>query len=349
MATRKPPAKKKIKSTNGCFIITILLTVLVAISLAATFYFLFLRPTPAVTPTAAKSVSAPPPAAIKPAASAAGPTKTASPAAAETPTPTPPSPTQASPVDAPPAKSTPAETTASPEPAVDAAPEPPPPASQTGPRLAIIIDDIGDTKKIAEQIIALDLPLAFSILPHTPHANHLASQAKARGRDLLVHLPMEASDSKWTHGPGTLLLSMSKEELVSTINQDLDTPYRAIGINNHMGSKFSEDPVAMRVLLHSIKARGLFFIDSLTSLNSVGYTLARDLGVKTAKRDIFLDNEQDQTKIMTQIGKLIGLAQRHGSAIGIGHPYPATLEALRASQERLSREVTMVPVHELTE
>ena len=340
MAARKNPAKKKIKSTNGCFIITILLTVLVAISLAATFYFLFLRPTPAVTPTAAKSVSAPPPTAAKPAV----PTKTAGPATTEAPTPTPSPPTPASLTSTPPA-----EPAASPEPAVDAAPEPSPPASQTGPRLAIIIDDIGDTKKIAEQIIALDLPLAFSILPHTPHANHLASQAKARGRELLVHLPMEASDPKWTHGPGTLMLSMSKDELISTINQDLDTPYRAFGINNHMGSKFSEDPVAMRVLLNTIKSRGMFFIDSLTSLNSVGFTLARDLGVKTAKRDIFLDNEQDQAKIMAQIGKLIGLAQRHGSAIGIGHPYPATLEALRASQERLTREVTMVPVHELTE
>jgi len=347
MAARKKNAKKKVKSTNGCFIITILLTVLVAISLAATFYFLFLRPTPAVTPTVAKSSAAPPPTAAKPAASAAGPTKAANPATAEAPTPT--LPTQASSVDAPPAESTPAEPTASPEPAAIQGLHRRPPASQPGPRLAIIIDDIGDTKKIAEQIIALDLPLAFSILPHTPHANHLASQAKARGRDLLVHLPMEASDSKWTHGPGTLMLAMSKDELISTINQDLDTPYRAIGINNHMGSKFSEDPVAMRVLLNSIKSRGLFFIDSLTSINSVGFTLARDLGVKTAKRDIFLDNEQDQTKIMAQIGKLIGLAQRHGNAIGIGHPYPATLEALRASQTRLTQEVTMVPVHELTE
>jgi polysaccharide deacetylase 2 family uncharacterized protein YibQ len=140
---------------------------------------------------------------------------------------------------------------------------------------------------------------------------------------------------------------MSKAEILSTIDQDLDTPYRAIGINNHMGSKFTEDPVAMRIVLNSIKAKNLFFIDSLTSINSIGYTLAKDLGVKTAKRDVFLDNEQEPTKILAQIGKAIALAHKHGSAIAIGHPYPSTLEALRTAKNRLQQEITLVPVQEL--
>lgn len=327
MATKKktPPAKqppKKIKSTNGCFIITILLVFLVTISLGATFYFLFLRPGPTLTPAPSKSASAP----TTPRPSLAPP-----PIAAEAPAP---EPETSAPAE--PSATVPAETTTA------ATPEPP-----TGPRLAIIIDDIGNTKSIAEQIIALDLPLAFSILPHTPHANHLASMAKARGHDILLHLPMEPSDPKWPAGPGTLLLSMSKAELLKMIDQDLDTPYRVIGINNHMGSKFSENTVAMRTFLTAIKAKNLFFIDSLTSINSVGYPLAQDIGIKTAKRDIFLDNEQEPTKILAQIGKAIALAQKHGRAIAIGHPYPATLEALRSAEPRLRREVTMVPVQEL--
>lgn len=331
MAIPSKTPRKRVKSTNGCFITTILLVILVAVSVAATFYFLFLRSAPVVAPTAAKPAAAqvkvsPSP----PAPASAQPAKKDTPAATDEPV--------ASPVLDPPGLS--------PEPAANT-PVEAPPKSQGGNKVAIIVDDIGNTKKAAEEIIALDLTLALSILPHTPHANHLASLGKARGHEILLHLPMEASDPKWAPGPGTLLLAMSKEELIATIHQDLDTPYRVIGINNHMGSKFSEDPVAMRIFLNTIKAQHLFFIDSLTSINSVGYTMARDLGLKTAKRDIFLDNEQEPTKILAQIGKLIALAQKNGSAIGICHPHPATVEALRSAQARLRLETTMVPIHEL--
>lgn len=331
MARARRPAKNKPKSTNGCLIITTLLLILVALSLAATFYFLFLRPGPTTPPPSRSGSAAKAPSPPKQLTKA---TQTATPAPAR-PSPTPP------PADEPLPDQGPESTVAT--------TSEPHPAARVGPRLAIIIDDIGNTRAIAEQLIALDLPLAFSILPHSPHANHLASLAKARGHDILLHLPMEANDPKWTPSPGTLLLSMSREELVATINHDLNTPYRPIGINNHMGSRFSEDPVAMRLFLTTIKGRGLFFIDSLTSLNSVGLILARDMGVKTAKRDVFLDNEQDQTKILAQIGKALALAQRHGSAIAIGHPYPATLKALRIAHSRLTQEATLVPVHELVE
>lgn len=317
MAAKKPTAKK-IKSTNGCFIISTLLVILFMLSLGATFYFLFLRPGPVLSPATAKSSI------HQPAAkTAAVPTPEENSTSAPTPS-LPPAPE--------PTESTDTEAQAS---------------TETGPRLAIIIDDIGNTKTVAEQIIALDLPLTFSILPHTPHANHLASMATARGHNLLLHLPMEPNDPKWPAVPGSLLLTMSKEEIQDTIADDLDTPYRAIGINNHMGSKFTEDPVSMRIVLNTIKARNLFFIDSQTAINSVGYSLAKDLGVKTAKRDIFLDNTQEPTQILAQIGKAIALARKRGSAIAIGHPYPATLEALRSAQSRLRLEITLVPVHEL--
>ncbi len=326
MATHRPPAKKKIKSTNGCFVITILLIILVTISLLATFYFLFLRP---VTPTAARPATPRETPLARPLPQTARPVEPAPPATL---------------TSKPPARPVPAPGTAATPAAV--AGEALPRAER--PRIAIIIDDIGNNKRVAEGIIALDLPLAFSILPNSPFANHLATLARARGRDLLLHLPMEANDGKWSPTPGTLLLSMSRGELIDTINRDLDTPYSPIGINNHMGSKFSTNPVAMRIFLSTIKSRGLFFIDSFTAVNSVGYSLARDLGIETAKRDIFLDNDQDQTKILAQIGKLIILARTHGSAIGIGHPYPATLEALRTGRDRLlGPEVAMVPVHEL--
>ncbi len=324
-SSKKKPAKKKLKSTNGCLIITILLLTLVAISLGAAFYFLFLRPVPPVTPTPAPSAAP-----LTPPASAAAAVKQPPPAVREH------SPAPAL-AQAPEAE------------AITPVPMPAPSPPRTTPRLAIIIDDFGNTKAIDEQFIALDLPLTFSILPHSPYGVPLAAQAKSRGRELLLHLPMEASDPKWSPAPGTLLLSMAEDELIATIDHDLDTTYRPVGINNHMGSRFTEDPAAMRVFLHAIKGRGMFFIDSLTSVNSVGLTLARELKIKTAKRDIFLDNDQDQTRILAQIGKAIALAQRHGSAIAIGHPYPATLQALRAARSRLKLDITMVPAHELVE
>ena len=215
-------------------------------------------------------------------------------------------------------------------------------------KIAIIIDDIGNKKKLAEDIIALDLNLSYSILPQSPYAIYLAEKITAAGRDMLLHLPLEPSDSKWNPGPGALMLSMSSKKLISTFNNDL-TGFDFIGTNNHMGSKFTADPKAMHTLLSAVKSNGLFYVDSLTSAKSVGYTTAKELGIKTAKRDIFLDNEQTSQAIASQFTKLIAIAKRRGSAIGIGHPYPATLEFLTAFRPTLLKEVKLVGIHELVE
>lgn len=319
---KKNSKKKRPKSTNGCLIISLLLAILVLLSLGATFYFLFLRPGPASPPPTAvrpapvrpPSVPAPPPPAVPPPPQTAAP----APAGPETPPPAPPE----------------AER---------------PPVVGQPPRLAIIIDDIGNNRPVAEQLIALDLPLSFSVLPFTINADHLASLAAARGRDVMLHLPMEAIDSRLSPGPGALMLSMSKETLLATLNRDLGTPYRPIGVNNHMGSRFTENQADMRVVLEALKERGLFFVDSETSAKSIAYRTAKELGVKAARRDIFLDNTPQVTSILAQIGKAIIFAQRHGQAIAIGHPRPSTLEALRSALPRLKTEVRMVPVHELVE
>jgi polysaccharide deacetylase 2 family uncharacterized protein YibQ len=114
-----------------------------------------------------------------------------------------------------------------------------------------------------------------------------------------------------------------------------------------MGSRFSADRTAMAIFLNTLRERHLFFVDSLTSAKSVGYQLAKEMGVKTAHRDVFLDNEQDTEKNIHQLQTLIGLAQKNGSAIGIGHPYPTTLAALTRMQEQLRTEVTLVGVQSL--
>ena len=214
-------------------------------------------------------------------------------------------------------------------------------------RVAIIIDDIGYKKAIADQFFDLDMNISFSFLPFGPHTAVLLQKAGDRGCDILLHLPMEPKKSKYDPGPGALYLKMSKSQIEDTFKKDLAAIPMAIGLNNHMGSRFSEDRKAMGYLMELIKDRDLFFVDSLTSAGSVGYELAGKMGVKTGKRSVFLDNEQDKEKIKKQLDVLIRLARKNGSAIGIGHPYPATVAALGEYRETLRENVTLVPVHSL--
>ncbi len=234
-------------------------------------------------------------------------------------------------------------------------PQPPPPAapvSRAGPtpekpRLAIIIDDMGFHRKLDNQLLDLDCNLSFSFLPFGPFTTVTAQRASDLGRDVLLHLPLEPSDHKWDPGPGALLLKMSREELEQNLDTDLAWVPTAIGVNNHMGSLFSEDPRAMTVLLGLLKQRNLFFVDSITSARSKGVGLAVAMGIKTARRHIFLDNVQDKEKIMVQLEALVAHAEKYGRAVGIGHPYPATLAALRQFRQELADRVTVVGIHEM--
>ena len=214
-------------------------------------------------------------------------------------------------------------------------------------RVAIIIDDIGYKKSIAEQLFDLDMNITFSFLPFGPYTAILLQKARDRDCDILLHLPMEPKNLKYDPGPGALYLKMSKSQIGDTFKKDLAAVSMAIGLNNHMGSRFSEDRKAMGYLMELIKERDLFFVDSLTSAGSVGYELAGKNGVKTGKRSVFLDNEQDKEKIKKQLDVLIRLARKNGSAIGIGHPYPATVAALSEYRDTLRENVTLVPVHSL--
>jgi hypothetical protein len=121
----------------------------------------------------------------------------------------------------------------------------------------------------------------------------------------------------------------------------------AIGISNHMGSRFTADPQAMRTLLTLVRARNLFFLDSVTAPKSVAYDLALEMGVKAERRTVFLDNDQNQEKIAAQLDLLVQLAEKHGRAVGIGHPYPATVEALRKYQSQLRSRTEMVGLSRL--
>ncbi len=224
---------------------------------------------------------------------------------------------------------------------------PPPPPGSRLPRVAIIIDDMGYHRRTGDRLLGLDMDLTFSFLPGAPFTAEQEEKAFQRGRDILVHLPMEARDPKWDPGPGKLLLSFSPRQMRETVRSDLAAVPHAIGANNHMGSRFTEDRRAMRVVLSELKKHNFFFIDSYTTAASTGMAEAAALGMPTGRRHVFLDNVHSQDTICRQLKQLIRLAEQQGWAIGIGHPNQATLDALTRCREKLLRHVRLVGVHAL--
>jgi polysaccharide deacetylase 2 family uncharacterized protein YibQ len=221
------------------------------------------------------------------------------------------------------------------------------PTEEARPRIAIIIDDMGYRKITGEALLNLDLNLSFSFLPDAPNAQLQAEKARNLGRDVLLHLPLEPSDPTWKLGPGGLYTSMSKEEMRRVFAKDLAVVPMAIGVNNHMGSYFTENETAMRNLLEIIRDDHLFFLDSLTSSHSLGYETALIMGIKTGRRHIFLDNDHENGKVASQLLELISIAEKNGWAIGLAHPFPSTLLALREQKHLLRTRVEVVGISEL--
>ncbi len=200
--------------------------------------------------------------------------------------------------------------------------------SSPPPTIAIIIDDMGNRGDWGQAILALPGKVTYAFLPYTPHAKRLAQLAHDQGKEVMLHLPME-SHLDIPLGPGALTLHMTEVLFKQTVLSDLQAIPHAKGLNNHMGSLLTRHPGAMRWVMESMQQHGdLFFIDSRTSLQTVGQQVAEELQIPNARRDVFLDNVRDPELIKKQFRQLIRQAKRRGFAIGIGHPYPETTEVL---------------------
>ncbi len=196
------------------------------------------------------------------------------------------------------------------------------------PRVALIIDDIGYRKSQAYRFLKMGVPITFSILPRLRNSQLLAHEINHEGHEIMLHQPMEPYNSRLDPGPGALYVGDRGKKIGKTINDNIsDVPF-AIGVNNHMGSKFTECQHEITDALKTIKERDLFFIDSRTSSLSKAYGTARKLHMTTERRNVFLDNSRDETKILHQLHLLSQQAQRHGHAIGIGHPHEVTAKAI---------------------
>jgi len=221
------------------------------------------------------------------------------------------------------------------------------PGQRVHPRIALIIDDLGNQKSAGERALALPGPVTYAFLPHTPFAWRQASRAHAIKRQVMLHLPME-SDEGNRLGAGALTLTMGRKAFLHTLGDDLDSVPYVEGINNHMGSLLTRDPTAMRWLMASIRETGLFFIDSRTTRRTVAAKVAKRNLIPTASRNVFLDNRPERRAILSQLDKLIEMARQQGKAIGIGHPYPQTLSVLEQEIPRLTEKgIELVPVSKL--
>lgn len=195
-------------------------------------------------------------------------------------------------------------------------------------RLAIIIDDVGYSRSHARAFLDLCVPLTFSILPQVTYSAELAETIHRAGHEVMLHQPMQPHGSVADPGPGALYIQQSRNEMESIIRKNLsELPY-ACGINNHMGSMFTETRPPVLDMLDIFRQQSFFFVDSFTSSHSVAFRTACELNMVAAYRNVFIDNRLDADYIYRQLHAARRRALRTGSAIAIGHPKPSTVRVL---------------------
>lgn len=198
------------------------------------------------------------------------------------------------------------------------------------PSIAIVIDDAGIDHKRTARAIALPAPLTIAFLTYASDLKRQTDAARRAGHELMVHVAMEPTNKDVDPGPRPLLTSLAERELLSRLDWVLSRFSGYAGINNHMGSRFTQDPLAMRTILTELKRRGLLFLDSRTSSQTVSRGIAREIDLAFAERNVFLDHEPKREVVDGQLRALERVARQRGQAIAIGHPRDATLAALAA-------------------
>jgi polysaccharide deacetylase 2 family uncharacterized protein YibQ len=199
--------------------------------------------------------------------------------------------------------------------------------SSAGPRLAIVVDDLGNDRAQADSLFRLAYPLTISVLPHEANSGEIAEEAHRRGFQVMLHLPM-ASNAGDKDEAVELHPGMAAPDVEKTFVAMLDTVPYTSGVNNHEGSLGTSDQKLMDDLMPLLRQHDLFFIDSRTTAATVAETAAHAAGVPTTRRNVFLDDDQSVPAIRKQFELAIRDAREKGSALAIGHPHPATLEVL---------------------
>jgi polysaccharide deacetylase 2 family uncharacterized protein YibQ len=215
-------------------------------------------------------------------------------------------------------------------------------------RLAIIIDDLGSDRAAADAVFALGYPLTVSVLPNHEHSMDIAKEAHRRGFQVMLHLPMQSVAGE-TPEAQELRPGMPAPEVTALIDQFLQNVPDVAGVNNHQGSQATADTALMDELMPVLRDRNLFYVDSRTTAATVAYDTAQDFGVRSAFRNVpFLDDVAEVAAVRRQLELAMRGAREKGEAVSIGHPHPATLQALREVLPRAQEQgVRLVLASEL--
>ena len=215
------------------------------------------------------------------------------------------------------------------------------------PVVALIIDDLGQRLNDSRRVAALPGPVACAFLPGLPHARRGAEKCHARGKEVMLHQPLQAAAGN-NLGPGGVTIDMERDGVVDTVKANLASTPHVSGMNSHMGSLLTRHPGHMLWVMQALHQFDdtAFFIDSLTTAQSVARQIAAETGVAHGRRDVFLDPEPDTEIIEAEFRRWLTLARKNGVAIAIAHPYPETLDFLETELPRLEDEhgVVLIPV-----
>ncbi|MEZ5541189.1 MAG: divergent polysaccharide deacetylase family protein [Pseudomonadota bacterium] len=220
------------------------------------------------------------------------------------------------------------------------------------PVIALIIDDLGNRLGAGRQVVSLPGPVACAFLPRGPYTRELARRAHADHKEVMLHLPMQALATETQAAEqDELTLDMTFTQLRSALARDIAAVPFVSGLNNHQGSLLTRHPGSMAWLMQAIGEHGnLFFVDSRTTSATVARRVAQEYGIPNSERNVFLDNEAELDAVRAKFRELVSTARREGTALGIGHPHPATLEVLLQELGRLDAHgVQLVPVAQLIE
>ena len=213
------------------------------------------------------------------------------------------------------------------------------------PMIAVVIDDMGLDVRRSDEASALPAPVTLAWLPYARKLGEQTQKARANGHELLVHMPMEPEEAGENPGPDALLTGLSPAEIQRRTRKNLAAFDGFVGINNHMGSKFTQDTGLLGVVMGELKKRSLMFLDSRTAPATQAETVAENTGIPATHRDVFLDNTATAEAVDAQLAQLEAVARRKGMAVAIGHPHDATIAALaRWIPEVKSRGFQIVPI-----
>lgn len=221
-------------------------------------------------------------------------------------------------------------------------------ATATAAELAVVMDDLGYNRDRAERVLALPAPVTLALLPFAPETAAIAARARQTGHEVILHQPMEALPaSRGGRLPGTLTSEMTPEQFFEALEAALGAVPGVVGLNNHTGSRLTQDPAAMRRLMRVLAARNLMFLDSRTTAATVAYAAAREASVPALERDVFLDHDPRLPALAAELQRALGIARRRGHAVLIAHPYDVTLAFLHQALAELPDDVSVVSLGRL--